>query len=353
MLERVVAKFFPSKKISGICPFGKGHINDTYKVSFIDEVDSYVLQRINNRVFKNPQIIAANHLKLQSVFPGEQGVISIPCLCQTTDGEYLFIDNQNFAWRMTNFFKDARSLDVVTQNWQASQAGIAFGWFAKTCSRLNANDFEESIPDFHNLSSRVKQLDEAVRNNNAGRLDSAAPWVNFYHSRLDQLMIVEELYAKGEIPRRVIHNDTKINNLLFSGKMAVAVIDLDTVGPGMIFYDYGDTLRTITNTAAEDEQDLSKVGFNMARFKTFTRAYLQQTSSMLLHVERDLFHLSPFLMTFIIGIRFLADYLNGDTYFKTAYPQHNLVRSLTQKQLLLCMESRKSDIQKFISKQFI
>jgi hypothetical protein len=167
------------------------------------------------------------------------------------------------------------------------------------------------------------------------------------------LLQIEISLTKDKIPLRVVHNDTKINNLLFRNKKAAAVIDLDTVGPGVVLFDYGDAIRTITNTAAEDEKNLSKIDFNITSFESFTKGYLEQSKSVLCLKEKSLFFHAPIYMTYIIGIRFLADYLNGDIYYKTEYPEHNFVRSSTQKALIERMESKSQSIKQILERYTI
>jgi Ser/Thr protein kinase RdoA (MazF antagonist) len=349
MLHDNVKAFFPYSTIAAVNPYGNGHINNTYKVELRGEQESYILQKINTHVFKNPGGIAETHARLEAViFRQGQQPVSIARLIPTASGKQLHIDNEGGVWRMTSFIKGSESYDVVTTQWQAEEAGNAFGWFAKVCDKFEAKEFTEAIPDFHRLSFRLWQLDEAIRNNTAGRLGAVEDVVAFYKNREPMLRKIEELVDEGKIPLRVVHNDTKINNLLFREYKAVAVIDLDTVGPGILYYDYGDALRTSACTAPEDEQDLTKVGFNMEAFSYFTKGYIGQVKSIISKEEEEYFYLAPFLMTFIMGIRFLADYLNGDTYYKTAYENHNLVRSQVQKKLIESMELHVEEMKQII-----
>ncbi|MDP2423976.1 MAG: aminoglycoside phosphotransferase family protein [Bacteroidales bacterium] len=349
MHESIIQRFFPSKKVTAVIPFGRGHINETFRVHFEGEQESYILQRINTQVFVNPQQIVENHLKVQKHLTQTNHKIIIPRLLKTVENEYIFFDQHQNAWRMTNFVENSYTLEIVTEEWQASEAGNAFGWFARACSGLNALDLVEVIPNFHRLSFRLEQLDEAITNNKANILATVTELTDFYLQRRDQLMLIETLTDTGIIPQHVVHNDTKINNLLFRDEKAVAVIDLDTVGPGVLFYDYGDAIRTISNTAGEDEQNICQVDFNFKFFSVFSRAYLGQVKSMLVFPDEEFFYLAPVLMTYIMGIRFLTDYLNGDVYYKTSYPDHNLVRSRVQKKLIECMEAQADEMKNAIA----
>ncbi len=341
MLQEIVKKFFPYSIVSGVKPFGNGHINNTYKVDIQGEAPGYILQRINTDVFKNPEGIADTHIRLEEAFSKSKQPISIAQIIPTALGQRLHIDAEGGVWRMTSYIADSYSIDVVKEEWQAFEAGNAFGWFAKACNKLNAADFKESIKDFHRLSFRIRQLNDAIAEDKAGRFESVIEMVQFFKYRESELSNIEKLVNQGKIPLRVVHNDTKINNLLFREQKVAAVIDLDTVGPGILFYDYGDALRTSANFALEDEKNLDIVAFNMVAFTAFTKGYINQVKTILSDDEEEHFYLAPFLMTYIIGIRFLTDYLNGDTYYKTAYKEHNLVRAAVQRKLIESMEVQK------------
>jgi hypothetical protein len=350
MLQEIVNNFFPEETIFEVKPFGHGHINDTYKLTLANEKGHFILQRINTDVFRNPLGIAQTHLKLQQIIGSGEQEYSIARILPTKTQGILYTDKVGNAWRMTNFISDSYTIEVVKHGWEAYQAGLAFGWFVKVCSKLDASDFPEAIKDFHKLSFRLQQLDQAISENKSGRLDSVLYLVEFYKKREDSLMVIEKLVETGEIPLRIVHNDTKINNLLFRGQSAAAVIDLDTVGPGILYYDYGDALRTSGNTAAEDEKDLNKVDFNMNAFESFTKGFINQVKTIITPGEVEYFYKAPVLLTFIMGIRFLADYINGDTYYKTTYADHNLSRSLVQKKLIESMESRENQMKEIIKK---
>lgn len=348
MVDLTIKEYFPFNKGFCVKPFGNGHINDTFKLEIDEDPSVYILQRINKGVFKNPEFIIENHIKLQNLLSKQDHAIQIADLIKTSKGKDFFIDKEGSTWRITQFISNSYTIDVVDQNWQANQAGNGYGWFAKACSSLNANEFHEPIKDFHCLSFRIEQLNEAIKNNKADRLDYVKSVVQFFKDRENPLLKIENLISTGDIPLRVVHNDTKINNILFRDSSAVAVIDLDTVGPGSILFDYGDALRTSANTAAEDEKILEKVSFNLEAFRSFTEGYLSQVKDILTKEEADNLYNAPVLMTYIIGIRFLADYLNGDVYYKTAYKEHNLDRCLVQLKLIESMESNEEFIKNII-----
>ncbi|MBW6480163.1 MAG: aminoglycoside phosphotransferase family protein [Bacteroidales bacterium] len=348
MLQNIIKHFFPHSAVTEAKPYGNGHINNTYKVDLRDENKSYILQRINTDVFKDPQGICDTHDRLQDELFKGQHPITIAELIPTADGKKLYTDHEGGVWRITSFIEDSYTIDVVEADWQAFEAGNAFGWFAKACDKLDANTFKESIKDFHRLSFRLCQLNEAIEANKAGRLESIKEIVQFYKDREASVSAIERLVDEGKIPLRVVHNDTKINNLLFRDKNAAAVIDLDTVGPGILYYDYGDALRTSASTAPEDEKDLTKVHFNIDAFRAFTKGYIGQVKTIVSEDEEELFYMAPMLMTYIMGIRFLADYLNGDVYYKVAHKEHNIDRSKVQKKLIESMEQQVEEMKQII-----
>lgn len=348
--KEILYNFFPDKKLKGVLPFGNGHINTTFKVVFKNHPQEYILQKINTSVFKSPDDLIQNHIKVQEHIVNSTSDIDIPQLYSTSKNQFLLKDEESNVWRLTNFIEDSYSIDVLENENQALEAGRGFGWFVKSCLGLNPTDFREAIKDFHRLSFRIAQLDESIDFDKTKRFTSVKYLVDFYKKRENALMEIEKLIDNHEIPLRVVHNDTKINNLLFRNEKAVAVIDLDTVGPGVVFYDYGDAFRTIANSAAEDEKNSDIVNLNLKAFESFTKGYLQQVAPSLNEKEKELLYRAPILMTYIMGIRFLADYLNGDIYYKTAYPDHNLTRSLVQKRFIELMEQNEDQMKLIIYK---
>ncbi|NOQ27806.1 MAG: phosphotransferase [Bacteroidales bacterium] len=348
--KEILYNFFPDKQLKEVKSFGNGHINSTFKVIFKNNQQEYILQKINTTVFNNPDDLIQNHIKVQEYIKNSTSEIEIPQLYANSDNKFLLKDNESNVWRLTNFIENSYSIDVLENEKQAFEAGAGFGWFVKSCSGLNPTDFREAIKDFHRLSFRISQLDKAIESDKAKRFTTVKSLIDFYKKRENSLMEIEKLIDNHEIPLRVVHNDTKINNLLFRNEKAVAVIDLDTVGPGVIFYDYGDAIRTIGNTVAEDEKNIDLVDFNLKAFESFSKGYLQQIASSLNDKEKELLYRAPILMTYIMGIRFLADYLNGDIYYKTKYPDHNLSRSLVQKRYIELMEQNEDQMKLVIQK---
>ncbi len=348
MHQNIIHTFFPGKAIRSCTPFGNGHINDTFKVVLNDEPEHYILQRINTDVFQNPEGIINTHRSLLEIKGLTDGLLKIPRLLPINDDCFLHTDSLGSAWRMTGFIQDSHAFEFVSEPWQAAEAGKAYGWFARQCAILDASSFPEPIKDFHRLSFRTNQLKEAIAADTAGRLDAVSKVVDFFLGKAPSLIRIESMVDTGEIPIRIVHNDTKINNILFRDNKAVAVIDLDTTGPGILYYDYGDALRTSACTAKEDEKNLDKVRFNLEAFAAFTQAYMQEVRPVINPREEEYFYLAPVLLTYIMGIRFLTDYLNGDNYYKTAYADHNLDRCKVQKALIEDMEKKQAAIREVI-----
>ncbi|MDF1548960.1 MAG: aminoglycoside phosphotransferase family protein [Bacteroidales bacterium] len=341
----IAQNFLQNSVIEQIKPFGNGHINDTYLVSLKNEKEEYILQKINTTIFLDAEGLAKNHLLIQNHLKKEKkGAIELAEIIPDTIGNYIFRTKENEAWRMTSRIKEAYSIDLVEHNWQATEAGRAYGWFINALEGIDTSKLSEAIPNFHKLSFRIDQLNQAIDENRAKRKEDVSDLLDFYKKREKQLVEIEEHVENKEIPIRITHNDTKINNVLFRNTKAAAVIDLDTVGPGIIFYDFGDALRTIANKANEDEKDISLVKINLDAYSNFSKGFLPQVKKVLSAKEKELIHLAPILMTYIMGIRFLADYLNGDIYYKIKYPEHNLVRTKVQMQLISEFEANKNEL---------
>lgn len=330
---------------SDIHPIGDGLINDTFLVT-TDIGKRYVLQRINNDIFKDIDLLQSNIEKVTSHIRAkliERGVTDVDRrvlhFLHTRDGKpYLY--NGGSYWRLMDYISDSVTYQTINAEYSYI-AGKAFGDFQNMLSDLDET-LEEVIPCFHNIEFRLQQLREAVCNDVVGRLSEVQDLVDAIEERTDKMCLGERLYREGKLPKRVCHCDTKVNNILFDvNGNVLCVIDLDTVMSSFVFSDYGDFLRSAANTGAEDDQDLSRVGFDMVIFEAFTKGYLESTP-FLLDVERDNLPYAVLLFPYMQCVRFLADYLNGDTYYKIQYPTHNLVRAKAQWQLFLSAELQES-----------
>ncbi|MCL2446466.1 MAG: aminoglycoside phosphotransferase family protein [Oscillospiraceae bacterium] len=334
-----------------------GHINNTYQLETQqgDQVRRYVLQRINVNVFKQPvqlmenirRVTAFVRVKLdEGAAPGQTTLTVYP----THDGLDYHIDDEGGYWRCYQYVENSYSPQEPTET-DAYRAGHAFGTFMSLLDDFPAEQLHETIPGFHNTAARYGHLQQAIDNNAAGRLAEVTEEIAFAQARQEDCSRLLNLCAAGEIPTRVTHNDTKLNNVLFdkTTQQAKCVIDLDTIMPGLALYDYGDALRFLGNTAREDARDIDSVQFSMPLFEAYTKGYLAAARDALTPTELAMLPFSIKLMTLECGMRFLTDYLNGDTYFRIHYPDHNLVRCRTQFKLVREIEARLGEMEAFVA----
>jgi len=351
--QATASQFEFSGEVVGLTPHGSGHINDTFLVTCKAQgaPARYILQHINRHVFRDPIAVMQNvervtaHLAAQAT--GEpDGARSALRLIPARDGRKWHVDRQGETWRAYCFIENARTYETATSQEQAFQAARAFGRFQQQLSSLPPPRLHETIPDFHSTPKRFAALEEAITADVAGRAALAKPEIEFARSRQ---AITGNLLDAG-LPERITHNDTKFNNVLLDDKTgeAVCVIDLDTVMPGLALYDFGDMVRTTTSPAAEDEKDLSRVTMQFPMFEALVRGYLETAGAFLTAPERKLLALSGKLITFEIGIRFLADYLAGDTYFKVHREGHNLDRCRTQFKLVESIEQQEKEMNRLV-----
>jgi hypothetical protein len=354
-LKQIVAQFKVKESVQDIYAYGSGHINDTYKVeTTIDYYKvNYILQRINHKIFTQPMKLQENVAIVSEQMQKENAKLrdgyrrSLILIKTNADG-ICYVDEAGNHWRMYEFTEHTHGYDIVENESQAYQASKAFGAFLKSLSAIPSDKFYETIPNFHHTPSRYATLLEAIKADKAGRAASCKDEIDFFlsHSEIPSLLL--DLHAKGEIPMRVTHNDTKMNNVLLDSASdeAMCVIDLDTVMPGLVHYDFGDLVRTSTSPAAEDEKDIDKVFMRLPIFKALLKGYLTSTFDVLNPTEVKYLPFAGKLITFEIGMRFLTDYLDGDNYFKTHYDNHNLVRCRTQVKLVQSMEEQADDMEK-------
>ncbi len=337
-------------------PFGSGHINDTYLITTRSPIHhDYIYQRINADVFTNvPQLmnnisLVSNHLRHKLIarnipHPEWHCLTVVPCC----NGQMFYHDENNNYWAVYIYIP-GQALDLVPSADHAYEGGKIFGQFLDMLSDIDINTIEETIPHFHNIDFRVKQFEQAIAEDRCRRKVNAIEQIAFIRDHSKQMRTILQLGQTGKIPLRIIHNDTKFNNVLLdkNGK-ALCVIDLDTVMPGYLHYDYSDAIRTGTATAKEDEADLSKVDIDLKLFDGFCRGFITNMHHSITETELAFLPLSTHLLPFIIGIRFLTDYINGDTYFKTHYDQQNLIRAKAQFQLVKQIDNKMGQIENII-----
>ena len=356
-LKQIASRFGIDGNVLDIKPLGSGLINDTFRV-FTDGKDDYVLQRINQSIFRDVDLLQHNidcvtrHIREKLEAAGESGIDRkvLRFLPEKETGKSYWTDGREW-WRVSVFIRDTLSFDAVTPEY-AGYAGKAFGRFEAMLADL-PDSLGEPIPDFHNMELRARQLREAVAADSAGRLSNAEvrALVDEVLSYEHEMCKAERMYREGVLPKRICHCDTKVNNMLFDRDGSIlCVIDLDTVMPSFVFSDFGDFLRTAANTGAEDDPDLDKVNFDMEIFKAFAECYLSPESAgaFLTPVERENLPFAATLFPYMQAVRFLADYLNGDTYYKIKYPQHNWVRTKAQWKLFCSAREQLPKMQELI-----
>lgn len=336
-VRKMIEQFVIHGQVEEIEPLGNGLINDTYKVTTKEpDQPDYVLQRINHSVFPDVGLLQDNiekvtrHIrrKLESAHVSDIDRKVLRFLRAKNGKTYIRTSDGRY-WRMMVFIPRSRTYESVTPE-SSCEAGRAFGNFESMLVDL-PEQLGETIPEFHNMELRARQLEEAVSSDNVYRVKTVRPVINRLEEDMTEMCKAERLFREGRLPKRICHCDTKVNNMLFDENGNVlCVIDLDTVMPSFVFSDYGDFLRTGANFVAEDDPHIDRVGFNEAIFKSFTKGYLEGTASFLTRIERDLLPYAVALFPFMQCTRFLTDYLNGDTYYKIQYPEHNLVRARNQ-----------------------
>ncbi|MDR0725976.1 MAG: aminoglycoside phosphotransferase family protein [Prevotellaceae bacterium] len=351
--KEIVKKFVSGNEIH-VAPLGAGHINDSYKVSV--DGREFVLQKINHAIFKNVPELQNNILRVTSHIRTKlkaKGVTDIERralnLVPAGDGKYYHQDADGNYWRMMDFIKDSKSFDSISPE-LAEKTGEAFGEFQSMLADMPGGPLYETIPDFHNMESRLATFRESVKTNRAGRLSEVQDLVDEIEKRAAEMCLPEKLHREGKLPKRTNHCDTKVNNVLFDldGKEVLCVVDLDTVMPGYVLSDFGDFMRTGANNGKEDDLDLDNVSLNLPVFEAYTRGYLRTAKGFLTDVEIENLALGAKLLTYMQTVRFLTDYLDGDTYYKIKSPKHNLERSLAQFKLLQSMEENYSLMRKTV-----
>lgn len=350
-----ILSHFPLEgKIGTVAPFGNGHINDTLKVTNEADEIVYILQRINHHIFTNVDMLQGNidkvtkHIRKKLEARGEQDINrKVLTFLSTNDGKLYHFDGESY-WRVCLFIPRSRSFEEVTPEY-SYEAGKAFGDFQFMLSDLPEGALGETIPNFHNMEFRLQQFRDAVKADAVGRLAEVQNLVDEIEKRAKAMCIQEELYREGKLIKRTNHCDTKVNNILFDedGKV-LCVIDLDTVMPGFVLSDIGDFIRTGANAGAEDDEDLSRVFVNMEIFKAYTRGYMESAKGFLTPTEIELLPYGGRLLTYMQTVRFLTDYINGDTYYKIKSPNHNLIRTKAQFKLLQSLEEHAQEMDAFM-----
>lgn len=330
--------------------YGHGHINDTFYVRTMaeDGEHRYILQRMNHEVFKDPDALMKNivgvtaFLREEITKEGGDPLRETLNVIPTKSGRYYYVDSEGNFWRSYLFVADATCYDAVNKPEDFYQSAKAFGRFQRQLANYPANELTETIPDFHNTPVRIETFKRAVEQDICGRAASVKEEIAFVLDRAGEAGIAMDMARDGRLPLRVTHNDTKLNNIMIDDATgdALCIIDLDTIMPGLSIFDFGDSIRFGANTAAEDEPDVKKAGLSLPLFDIYTKGYLEGCNGSLTGEEVSMLPMGAKLMTYECGVRFLTDYLQGDTYFKIMRENHNLDRCRTQFALVADMEKK-------------
>lgn len=359
-IENVCRKFGITGEYSSFELVTNGHINTTYKVYFIrdGEIKDYILQRINTYVFKNPVEVMDNivgvteyiRAKIKSTgVSAKRFVLHYQC---AESGKYYITDSDGGFWRCCRYIDDSVTFNITNNLKVIEEAGKAFGEFQEYLSDYPVEKLNIAIPHFHNTVMRYKNFDNSVQRNAAGRIDGVKSEVAEYKDLEDTATKMYKMQRAGKLPLKVTHNDTKCNNVLFDKDTFehLSVIDLDTVMPGLVGFDFGDAIRFTANTCDEDEEDVSLVKLDMGKYEAFARGFLSKVGDSLCGAEKDTLALGAITMTIECGLRFLTDYLDGDLYFKTDFKEHNLIRARCQLALAKDMIGRYDEMKAIIGK---
>ena len=331
-------------------PFGSGHINHTLKIE-TDAGAEYVLQRINKHVFKNPEQLMENLTAVTKYLRKHEDDTKMALhFIRTHYNQYFYVDDHGDYWRMYDFV-GGFCLDMPETNADFYESALAFGHFQSMLADFPAETLHETIPEFHNTIDCYRQFKEVLKKDPCGRLAGVRNEVQFLKDREELAGTLQRMRESGELPLRVTHNDTKLNNVLLDRQTRkfLCVLDLDTVMPGLSLYDYGDSIRFGAATAEEDEWDLSKMTLDLERFEIYTKGYMEACPT-LTDKEVEMMPMGALIMTLEVGLRFLTDYIDGDHYFKIAYSDHNLVRARTQLRLVADMQSKWDEMNRIVAK---
>lgn len=356
-LRKTIEKFQIRGNVESVEKFGSGHIHDTYLVkNCLPGGEDYILQRINTSIFKevdmlmNNMVVVTDFLKAKlSQMPDSNPDKEVLTIIPAVDGKSYIVEADGSCWRVFLFLRDTRSYDLVETETQAYQGGVGYGRFYALLSDLDASQLGEVLPGFHCIGNRHNQLQDAISKNSADRVKDVEVELNAILSRVPAMSKIREMGLSGALPLRTTHNDTKFNNVLLDANdLAQCVIDLDTIMPGYVAYDFGDAIRTIVNSAEEDEKELDKIQVNMKFFEAFARGFIKAASGNLTREEADSLADGCLLLPYIMGMRFLTDYINGDVYYKINFPEHNLQRARAQIRLVEKLEEQYDSMKRII-----
>ena len=353
-LNQIIEKFPEITNVESVKPLTAGLINQTYLVTTKEGTPNFILQCINHNIFKNVDLLqnniecVTNHIRKKLEAAGEKDLDrKVLRFAVTDDGKTYYYDGEKY-WRACVFVEGSLTLDAVTPE-SSYLVGLKFGEFEAMLSDLPCQ-LEETIPDFHNMEFRMKQLHDAVEADAAGRMDKVRDIVAEIEKDAYEMCCAERYYREGKLPKRICHCDTKVSNMLFDKEGNVlCIIDLDTVMSSFVFSDFGDFLRSAANTGQEDDKNLDSVKFNFEIFKSFAKGYIESAKCFLTPLEIELLPYAVTLFPYMQAVRFLTDYINGDTYYQIKYPEHNYVRTLAQYKLYKEAKAAVGEMREYIN----
>lgn len=358
--EVLTAFQLPEAGLKELAPYGSGHINDTFRVTYETEKGQrrYILQRMNKSIFEKPVELMENivhvteWIKKKAIENGGDPERETLTVVSAKDGKPYHVDGEGQYWRVYLFVEGTTSYDKVEKPSDFYESAVSFGHFQRQLADFPAKSLHETIPDFHNTPVRFARFEEVVKEDKLGRAKDVQEEINFVLSRKALAEELAGLLKAGKLPLRVTHNDTKLNNIMLDEKTgkAVCIIDLDTVMPGLSVNDFGDSIRFGASTGAEDERDLTKVECSMELFELYTKGFVEGCKGRLTEAEMDALPLGAMTMTYECGMRFLTDYLEGDTYFRIHREGHNLDRARTQFKLVADMEQKLDTMKAIVAK---
>lgn len=347
MERKITEQFQIPEEVIEVKPFGDGLINSSYVVN-TDSKKRYVLQRINTELFKdvdglmNNIVLVTEFLKEKIRARGGDENRETLSVVRTKDNQAYYLDENNQAWRIYPFIEETVSFSTTETEEQFYKTGLAFGKFQETLDDFDASQLVEVIEKFHDTRHRYQQFLDAIENDPVDRVKNVVEEIEFVKSRKADAYRLYDMLDAGELPLRVTHNDTKLNNILMDEETleGICIVDLDTIMPGLLLFDFGDSIRSGANHVSEDEKDLSKVQFDLDLFKAYTRGFLEGSKSILTQAELENLAWGARVITLEQGIRFLTDYINGDTYYPVTHETHNLERAKVQMKLVQEMEEQ-------------
>lgn len=359
-IEEVIEEFDFAGELTECIPYGNGHINDTYRLTFRvgEKVKRYILQRMNKSIFTDPVGLMENisgvtsWLKKKILENGGDVKRETLNLVNDKEGSSYYVDKEGEYWRVYLFIEGATCYDQVKNEDDFYQSAVAFGNFQRLLADYPAETLHETIMNFHNTVDRFQKFQKALSQDVCGRAKSVQEEIRFAMDREELCHTLVDMQEDGQLPLRVTHNDTKLNNIMIDDKTGkgICVIDLDTVMPGLSVNDFGDSIRFGATTAAEDERNLDKVSFDLHLYETYVKGFIEGCGKALTDMELEMLPMGAVLMTFECGVRFLTDYLEGDHYFKVHREGHNLDRCRTQFKLVKEMEEKLSEMKAIVQK---